>query len=130
MGFSNGDTAGPSDISREEGETNVYIPCPFYGTPYNPIWKINDSFYEASSLPDGFVAAASGLEIIEVTASINLTTFQCFNSTTLECSNEGLLTVTVTPVRTTQGNLVIILQLVFCFGPFTASFVIVLIINC
>ena len=94
----NREMIGPSNISREEGERNVYIPCPFYHDYHNPIWKINGFYYEASSLPEDFVPATSGLEIIRVHVGLNLTTFQCYTTIDtgfeLQSSTEGLLIVT------------------------------------
>ena len=60
------------------GERNVSVPC---SNPlsilYNPIWKINSVLYELSSLPDDYIPVSYGLLIIEVTGSMNGTTFQC-----------------------------------------------------
>ena len=97
--------AGPQDITRMEGDTDVFIPCPFNGleTPY---WKINNIFYSATQLQYPFVSLSnnqSGLTILLIHRSLNGTSFQCFvapgvgsDPTPLQ-STQGVLTVLYDP---------------------------------
>ena len=98
---------GPLNISRVEGETNVYIPCPFPGK-YNPIWKINGTFYVASNLPPGMKPASYGILIIQVEERLNGTTFQCLTVSgvahKIHKSTTGILIVTGTD-EITSGNI-------------------------
>lgn len=67
---------GPQNITRAEGEVNVYIPCSLTESD-NPIWKINNTYYEVYNLPRKFIPASLGLLITRVEIEMNGTTFQC-----------------------------------------------------
>lgn len=91
-------SSGPCDIVRTVGEVNVFIPCPFSG-PNLPTWKINNVYYEASSLPPQYIPAPNGLLIRKVEENMQKTTFQCFVSTRTGVLNSttGTLEVEVLP---------------------------------
>ena len=87
---------GPTNITRSEGERNVFIPCPLSGLVL-PIWKINGYFYELYQLPEQYTPAYGGVYIQIISRQLNGTTFQCFtqngNAYILEASSIGILTV-------------------------------------
>lgn len=76
------DTPGPQDITRKEGDTDVFIPCPFNDLEI-PFWKINGTFYSATQLQYPFLSLSgdsnnqSGIVILLIHRSLNGTTFQC-----------------------------------------------------
>lgn len=94
---------GPQNITRMEGETSVYIPCPFPGSS-SPIWKIDSLYFEASTLPGNLIPASYGLFITQITASMNGTTFQClvYNGTGYEFSSTGVLIVELIESKFTE----------------------------
>ena len=88
---------GPTNISRQIGDTNVIIPCPYsYISP--PIWSIGGVLYDYSALPPPYATAAGGdLVIRTVDDSLNNVSFQCIVTTTdgeILQSDIGILTVT------------------------------------
>lgn len=90
------DDIGPQNITRRAGESDVYIPCSIPGI-YFPMWRINDIYYEAFSLPEGLVPASYGLLIPTVGLNMDGWTFQCLASTgyslDVHISTVGVLTV-------------------------------------
>lgn len=95
---------GPTDLTREEGERDEFIPCPFNGDN-TPFWKINGTFYHFTALPCPFMATTSpvGLVISMVDRSINGTSFQCFapgagSDTSVMASSIGVFTVAANPL--------------------------------
>ena len=92
-----GQPLGPTNISRQIGDTNVIIPCPYsYISP--PIWSIGGVLYDYSALPPPYATAAGGdLVIRTVDDSLNNVSFQCIVTTTdgeILQSDIGILTVT------------------------------------
>ena len=87
---------GPTNITRTEGELNVFIPCPLSGYIL-PIWKINGYVYEVYQLPDPYTPAYGGIYVTVVSRDLNGTTFQCYtqgeNGYKLDVSPLGILTV-------------------------------------
>lgn len=87
---------GPQNITRRSGESNVYIPCSIPGI-YFPMWRINDIYYEAFSLPEGLIPASYGLLISVVGLNMDGWSFQCLASTgyslDVRISTVGVLTV-------------------------------------
>ena len=87
---------GPDNTTRQEGETNVLIHCPF-SISSAPIWLINSTLYEPLSLKAPLLPIATGINITVVELSYNDTTFQCFtptgNGLQVEQSSIGTLTV-------------------------------------
>lgn len=85
------------NITRAEGEVNVFIPCPLSDTgSTNPIWKINETYYEVYNLPRKFRPATYGILITRVDGGMNGTTFQCIDEHNFE-STVGMLTVEQAP---------------------------------
>lgn len=87
---------GPRNITRTEGEVNVYIPCPFPGS-FSPIWIISGMHYEAFNLPENMYSVSFGLLIKYVTKEMDGKTFQCILQADVEngfySSSIGILTV-------------------------------------
>lgn len=71
---------GPDNTTRQEGETNVLIHCPF-SISSAPIWLINSTLYEPLSLKPPLLPIATGINITIVELGYNDTTFQCFTPT-------------------------------------------------
>lgn len=88
---------GPDNTTRQEGETNVLIHCPF-SIDSSPIWSINSTLYEPLSLKPPLLSIATGINVTIVKLRYNDTTFQCFaptgNGLQVEESSIGTLTVT------------------------------------
>lgn len=102
---------GPRNITRIEGELDVFIPCPLSGFVL-PVWKINGYVYELFQLPELFTPAYGGIYIETITRQLNGTTMQCFVSTgkdgIVESSLIGMLTVV------TLSGIVIVLSSTTC----------------
>lgn len=89
----------PRDITRADGETDVFIPCPFEFRPAPSIWIINETDYTAATIASlNFTITPGGLFINTVTVCLNQTSFQCIdtsnNALEQEVSDVGILTVT------------------------------------
>lgn len=91
------DQVGPVNITRQEGEDNVIIHCPF-STSSTPIWRINSMLYEPLPLRLPLMPTKNGISISVVDMIYNNTSFQCFtpNGNGLDVckSSTGTLTVT------------------------------------
>ena len=87
---------GPKNITRYEGEDNVFIPCLFNSFDL-PFWEINNHYYGLFSLPQGFFPASKGIIIPAIRVDMNGTTFRCYfldrNSQAIQGSSIGVLTV-------------------------------------
>lgn len=70
---------GPRNITRMEGQNNIFIPCPYYTSL--PVWKINKITYTVSNFRDlpYLQAFPQGLMIKNLTKDMNNTKFQCFH---------------------------------------------------
>lgn len=88
---------GPDNTTRQEGETNVLIHCPF-SIGSSPIWSINSTLYEPLSLKPPLLPVSTGINVTIVELRYNDTTFQCFaptgNGLQVEESSIGTFTVT------------------------------------
>ena len=71
---------GPKNITRIEGETGIYIPCPFAGSSV-PVWEINGTRYEYIALPTAYKQDRFGLLINEVEIAMNNTAYRCLYPT-------------------------------------------------
>ena len=73
---------GPRSITRMEGETDVFIPCPFDMGSMPPFWQINDTFYYITQLPFPFIPSIgpNGLIISYIHRDLNGTSLQCFTT--------------------------------------------------
>ena len=96
-GFCAGRNFGPRNITRTEGTANdVTILCQFYPIQATPVWKINDTIYYFSDVPQPFIVSQSGRDIFipVVDSSLDGTSFQCFNpGNDIISSSIGVLTV-------------------------------------
>ena len=94
-----GQCVGPSNITRNEGQTDIAIPCGLNTGQATPFWKINSSFYYPSDVPPPFIASLGGriISIPVIYLCMNGTSFQCFVPTSsgrgLISSSTGTLTV-------------------------------------
>ena len=88
----------PENITRTEGEPDVFIPCTVPGY-IPPIWEINGSVYELFQLPEIFIPAYTGIFIDIVQRNLHGTSFRCYTSTgsgyMVQGSSTGYLTVTL-----------------------------------
>lgn len=94
-----------------EGETDVFIPCPFSGQ-YLPIWKINGKVYELFQITEDeqlqdFIPSLRGLLITRVTQSLDGTTFQCLypSGVGFNVMESSIGSLTVTPMRMLYINI-------------------------
>ena len=69
-----------SDITRFEGETDVFIPCPFEFQPTPSLWMINKTSYSSATLPLLFSLNPSGLLIKIIHRCLDQTSFQCIDT--------------------------------------------------
>ena len=69
-----------SDITRFEGETDVFIPCPFEFQPTPSLWMINKTAYSSATLPSLFTLNPGGLLIKIVHRCLDQTSFQCIDT--------------------------------------------------
>lgn len=70
---------GPRNITRMEGETDVFISCPYCLDDFNyPTWEVNGTVYFISNLPSQYLSAFGGLLIPIVTRALNNTSFRCY----------------------------------------------------
>ena len=69
-----------SDITRFEGETDVFIPCPFEFQPTPSLWMINRTAYSSATLPSLFTLNPGGLLIKIVHRCLDQTSFQCIDT--------------------------------------------------
>lgn len=88
----------PVNITRQEGEENVLIHCPFSAVGA-PIWKANQTLYEPLSFKPPILPTITGINIAKLTRDLNQTSFQCFiangiGELNVEASSVGWLTVT------------------------------------
>ena len=89
---------GPTNITRLEGERNVFIPCPFTDGLYQIIWQINGNVYTKYDLPEWCTTYAFGLLIRDIDIRLNMTSFRClYPGTTTKVSSLGVLTVRPRP---------------------------------
>lgn len=91
---------GPTDITRIEGQTNEFIPCPYGDENTAASWRINNTFYHHTRLPCPFIVASNGILIPVLDRSISGTSFQCFATSSdgqLLSSSVGVLTVLPDP---------------------------------
>ena len=101
---------GPQNITRDEGNRNIFIPCPF-GGPAAVSWKIGDRFYTQTTLPQPYIPVTSGLIIRFVYRNMSGLSFQCFTPTgeglTVDESSSGILTVkpSLTEIELVEGEL-------------------------
>ena len=102
----------PRNITRADGESDVFIPCPFEFRPAPSIWKIDRTYYTTATIPSIYSITSSGLFINTVHVCLNQTSFQCVdtsdNALEEEVSDIGILTVT------SEGN-------VNCTGEMTSQ---------
>ena len=96
---------GPTNITRSEGEYNVFVPCPLSGLVL-PVWNINGYFYDLYQLPEQYTPAYGGIYIQVVSRELNGTKFQCYTLSEsgyiLAASSVGILTVIFTGIIITQ----------------------------
>ena len=72
---------GPRNIQRNEGEMDIFIPCPFGFWSSPSIWKIDDKEYTSVTLPSPpFELSSSGLFIDAAYRYLNQTSFQCIDT--------------------------------------------------
>ena len=87
----------PSDITRFEGETDVFIPCPYEFQPAPSIWRINGTAYSSSTLSSQYSLNPGGLLIKAIHRCLDGTSFQCIDtsgsSLAGQKSSVGILTV-------------------------------------
>ena len=94
-----GQCVGPRNITRDEGQTDITIPCGLNTGQATPFWKISGFLYYPSDVPLPFIASQNGrfISIPVVSLSMNGTSFQCFIPTSfghgLISSSTGTLTV-------------------------------------
>ena len=84
---------GPENIFRKEGESSIFIPCPFFYGLSIPVWIINDATYGTQTLPDSYVAFADGLLVTIALRQLNGTTFQCYTEIGLEVFKSSIGTL-------------------------------------
>ena len=91
------------NITRADGESNVFIPCPFEFRPTPSIWKIDGTYSTAATIPSIYSITPGGLFINTVHVCLNQTSFQCIdtsnNALEEQVSDIGILTVT------SEGNI-------------------------
>ena len=88
----------PINITREEGEENVLIHCPFSAVGA-PIWKVNQTLYEPLGFKPPLRPTINGISITKTTRDLNQTSFQCFllngvEELDVQTSSVGWLTIT------------------------------------
>lgn len=88
----------PINITRQEGEENVLIHCPFSANGA-PIWKVNQTLYEPLGFKPPIQPTITGISITKLTRDLNQTSFQCFilngvEELAVQASSVGWLTVT------------------------------------
>ena len=87
----------PMNITRADGETNVFIPCPFEFRSTPSIWRIRGMEYTAATIPPVYSITPGGLFINTVHVCMNQTSFQCIdtsdNALAEQLSDIGILTV-------------------------------------
>lgn len=87
---------GPHNITQDEGDRNIFIPCPF-GGPAAVSWKIGNNTYTETTLPSQYITVSSGLIIETVKLDMSGLAFQCFTPTGVglyvQESSIGILTV-------------------------------------
>ena len=94
-----GQYVGPRNITRDEGQTSLTIPCGLGTGPATPFWKINGFLYYPLDVPPPFIASLGGriISIPVIDLSMNGTSFQCFSPASsgrgLISSSTGTLTV-------------------------------------
>ena len=94
-----GQCVGPGNITRDEGQTDITIPCGLNTGQATPFWKISGFLYYPSDVPLPFIASQNGrvISIPVIYLSMNGTSFQCFSPTYsgrgLMSSSSGTLTV-------------------------------------
>ena len=94
----------PSDIQRNEGEMNIFIPCPFGFRSSPSIWRINNREYTSVTLPSPpFEQSSSGIFIEAAYRCLNDTSFQCFDTSNddLRGENSSVGILTVNPINST-----------------------------
>ena len=88
----------PKNITRADGESDVFISCPYEFRPTPSIWKIDGTYYTAATIPSIYSITSSGLFINTVHVCLNQTSFQCVdtsdNALEEQVSDIGILTVT------------------------------------
>ena len=89
----------PTNITRHVGDTNVFIPCPF-GGPASVTWRIGDTHYAQSRLPDPYFSIPGGLILRAIEEDMSGLIFQC-----LIPSNDGLYTT-----ESDKGTLIVSLS--------------------
>lgn len=87
----------PRNITRADGESDVFIPCPFEFRPTPSTWRIDGTDYTAATIPSIYSITPSGLFINTVHVCLNQTSFQCVdasnNALEEQVSDIGILTV-------------------------------------
>ena len=96
-----------SDITRFEGETDVFIPCPFEFQPTPSLWMINKTAYSSATLPSLFTLNPGGLLIKTVHRCLDQTSFQCIDtsSNSLAGRKSSVAILTVLSRETCTGML-------------------------
>ena len=89
----------PNNINRTEGETDVFISCPFEFRSTPSVWRINGTDYTSATLPSPpFELNSNGLFIDMAHQCLNQTSFQCIDTSTDDLRGQeskiGVLTVT------------------------------------
>ena len=89
---------GPRNITRTEGESDVFIPCSFERQSTAPVWRINGTDYTIATLPSIYSLSPDGLFINSVDKCLDQTTFQCIytSNSGLEGQKSSIGTLTVT----------------------------------
>ena len=93
----------PRNITRADGETDVFMPCPFEFRPTPSIWKIGGKDYTATTIPSIFSITPGGLFINTVHICLNQTSFQCID-TSDNALEEQLSDIGILTVVTSQDN--------------------------
>ena len=119
------ETENPTDISRDEGEEAVRIPCELvFSSIQNRMifWRINGIDYTINNLPSIYTQTLSGLRIERVTLAMNGTSFQCLlptdNDLAVQASSIGVLTV----IPQTGNGILIYIIIASCINYYASFF--------
>lgn len=97
----------PTNITRAAGDKNVFIPCPF-GGPAAVTWRIGETYYAQSTLPEPYTSVPGGLIIGVVHPNMSGLSFQCLTPSNdglyAAGSGTGMLTVQSTTTDTLQDS--------------------------
>ena len=85
----------PKNVTVAE-RMDAFFAYSYRGTSGVPSWRINDTVFVISALPPKHSYNGSGLVVNSVDLSLNMTSYTCFFSGTLQLEEESLRTFRVT----------------------------------